>query len=47
MLHCDDHISLFLSCFDIPVRVCKLLQRIASVYDRSYVARLNKFFEEN
>ncbi len=33
MFHSDDYISLFMSFFDIPVRLGNLIQRIASVYD--------------
>ena len=32
---------------DIPVSLDNLFQRIASVYDRFYLSRLNKLFEEN
>ena len=42
-----DYISLFASCFDIPVSLGSLFQRIASIYDRFYLSRLNKLFEEN
>ncbi len=41
------YISLFLSCFNIPVSLGNLFQRIAPVYDRFYLSRLNKFFEDN
>jgi hypothetical protein len=35
MVHSYDHISLFGACFDIPVSLSSLFQRIASIYDRS------------
>jgi len=41
-----DYISLFVSCFDIPVSLGNLFQRIASIDDRFYFPRLNKLFEE-
>jgi hypothetical protein len=37
----DDNISLFLSCFDIPVRLGSLFQRIAPVNHRFYLPRFN------
>ena len=45
--HSDDYISLFVPCFDIPVSLDNLFQRIASIYDRFDLPRLNKLFEEN
>ena len=33
MCHSDDDIPLFVSCLDIPVRLGRLFQRIASIYD--------------
>ena len=47
MLHRNDYTSLFLSCFDVSVRLGSLFQWIASVYDRIYLPRLGKFFEED
>lgn len=47
--HYDD-ISLFVSFFDIPMRLGSLFQRIASINDRFYLARFNKlpkFLEEH
>ena len=46
MLHSDDDIPLLVPFFDIPVSLGSLFQRIASIYDRFYLPRLNKFFEE-
>jgi len=34
MFHGYDNISLFVPCFDIPVSLGSLCQRIASIYDR-------------
>jgi hypothetical protein len=47
MFHSDDYISLFAPCFDIPVCLGNLFQRIASIYDRFYLSRLNKLFDED
>ena len=47
MFHNYDYVSLFVSCFDIPVSLGNLCQLIASIYDRFYLSRLNKLFEEN
>ena len=47
MLHSYDDISLFVSFFDIPVSLGNLFQRIASIYDRFYLPRLNKLYEES
>ncbi len=47
MLHSYDYISLFVSFVDIPVSLGSLFQRIASIYDRFYLSRLNNLFEEN
>ena len=47
MFHSNDYISLFVSCFDIPVSLGNLFQRIASIDDRFYLSRLNQLFEEN
>ena len=47
MLHSYDYISLFVPFVDIPVSLDNLFQRIASIYDRFYLSRLNKLFEEN
>ena len=46
MFHSYDDTSPFLSCFDIPMSLGSLIQRIASIYDRFYLSRLNKLFEE-
>ena len=43
----DDHISLFLPCFDIPVSFGSLFQRIASINHRFDLPRFNQLFEEN
>jgi hypothetical protein len=47
MFHSYDYISLFVPFFDIPMSVGSLFQRIASIYDRFYLFRLNQLFEEN
>jgi hypothetical protein len=47
MFHSYDYVSLFVSCFDIPVSLDSLLQRIASIYDRLHLTRVNKLFKEN
>jgi len=47
MFNSYDYISLFVSCFDIPVRLDHLFQRIASINDRFKFSILNKLFEEN
>ena len=47
MSHSDDYISLFVPFIDIPVSLGSLLQRIASIYNRFYLPRLNKLFKEN
>ncbi len=47
MFHSDDYISLFVSFFDIPVSLGSLFQRIASIYDRFYLPRLNQLCEED
>jgi hypothetical protein len=47
MFHSDDYISLFAPFLDIPVSLGNLFQGIASIYDRFYLPRLNKLFEEN
>ena len=47
LLHSDDYMTLFVSCFYIPVSLDNLFQRIASINDRLYLSRLNKLFEEN
>jgi hypothetical protein len=47
MLHSDDDIPLFVSCFDIPVRLGSLRQRIAPIDDRFDLPLLNKLSEEN
>ena len=46
MFHSYDYISLFGSCFDIPVGLGHLFQWIAPVYDRLYLSCLDKVFEE-
>jgi hypothetical protein len=46
MGHRDDDIALFVSCFDIPVSLGNLFQRIASIDDRLYLSRLDQLFEE-
>jgi hypothetical protein len=47
VLHSDDHISLLVSCFDIPVSLNHLFQRITSIYDRPLLPRLDQLFEED
>ena len=47
MLHSYYYISLFVSFIDIPVSLDHLFQRIASIYDRFYISRLNKLVEED
>ena len=47
MSHNYDDISLFVSFFDIPMSLGDLLQRIASIDDRSRLSRLNELFEED
>lgn len=47
MFHSNDDISLFVSFFDIPVRLDDLLERIHPVNDRFYLPRLNQLFEED
>ena len=47
MFHGYDYVSLFLPCFDIPVSLGNLFQRVASIDDRFYLARLQHIFEEN
>jgi hypothetical protein len=43
----DYYIPLLVPCVDIPVGLGSLFQRIASIYDRFYLAGLDKLFEEN
>ena len=47
MFHSDDDIPLFVSVFDIAMRLDDLLQQIASIYDRSYLPRINQLCEEH
>jgi hypothetical protein len=47
MLYSDDDISLLVPFLDIPVSLGNLLQRIASIYGRSYLSSLDKLFEED
>ena len=42
-----DDIALFLACFDIPVSLGNLFQRIASINDRFYPSGLDQLLEEN
>ena len=42
MFQSYDYMSLFVSFFDIPVSLGNLFQRIASIYDRFYLSRLDK-----
>src|SRR3990170_9162859 len=44
--HGDDHVSLLVSSFDIPMSLGDLLQRIPSIDDRSQMPRLDEVFEE-
>ena len=46
LFHRDDDIALFVSCFDIPVSLDNLFQRIASINDWFYLSRFNQLFEE-
>ncbi len=41
MHHCDDYISLLVSCFDISVRVGSLFQQIAFIDNRFDLSCLN------
>jgi hypothetical protein len=41
------HISFFASCLNVPVSLGSLFQGIASIYDRLYLPRLKKIFEED
>ena len=47
MFHSYDYISLFVPFINIPVSLGSLFYRIVSIYDRFYLSRLNKLFEEN
>ena len=47
MFHSYDYISRFVSFFNIAVSFGSLFQRITSIYDRFYLPRLNKLFEED
>ena len=47
MSHSYDYISLLVSFIDIPVSLNNLFQRIASIYHRFQLSRLNKLSEEN
>ena len=47
MFHSDDDISLFVPFFDIAVSLGDLFQRIAPIYDRFYLPRLNQLCEED
>ena len=47
MCHGNDYISLFVSFFDVPVRLDNLLQRIPPVNGRFQLFRFNKLFEED
>ena len=47
MAHSDDHASPFVPFVDIPVSIGHLFQGIASIYDRFYLSRFNKLFEED
>lgn len=44
--HSYYYISLFVPFFNIAMSLGNLFQRIASIYDRFYLSRLNKLFEE-
>ncbi len=46
-LNSDDDISLFVSFFNIPMRLGSLFQRIISINDRFYLSRFNQLFEED
>jgi len=46
MAHSYDNASLFVPFVDIPVRLGSLFQGIASIYDRSYLSRLNKLLRK-
>ena len=47
MHHSYDYISFFVPFVNIPVSLSNLFQRIASIYDRFYLSRLNKLVEES
>ena len=46
LVHRDDDIALFVSCFDIPVSLDNLFQRIASINDWFDLSRFNQLCEE-
>ena len=39
MPHSDDNMSLFVSCFDIPVGLGSLFQRVTSINDHIYLTK--------
>jgi hypothetical protein len=45
MFHSYDYISLFVPFVNISMSLGSLFQRIASIFDRFYLSRLNKLFE--
>ena len=45
--HRYDYVPLFVATFDIPESLSRLLQGIASVYDRSQLSRLRKLLQED
>jgi hypothetical protein len=47
MFYRDDNISLFVSFFDIPVRLGHVFQWISPIDDRLYLPRLYQLFEED
>ena len=47
LFHCDDYLSSGVSRFDVTVRLGNLLQRIASINDRSNLPRLDELFEKD
>ena len=47
MFYSYNYVPLFVPCFDIPVSLNNLFQRIASVYNRFQLSRFNKLLKEN
>ena len=46
IFHSDDYIPLLVPCFDIPVSLGHLVQRIAPIDDRFDLSRLDKLADE-
>ena len=45
LAHMQDHVSSLLSCFNIPVRLDGLFQRVDSIYNRPQLSGLNELPE--